>query len=403
MTITERSREGASMLRWVGACVLLILVASTPVVYGQEGPDTADLNTKAIELSKQGAFLEAIEIWRTLIEREGDQYRYASVLYMNVGRNYQKLENHAQAWWYLDRSIKLSDGRSKKATRWRTEVEANLKPGNVLVELEVLEPGARLIVQEGEKLRGYPLPAMWWFPAGEHALTLRSDKHGLVQRKIKVAADSTTFRLSMKEQPKPGVLVVEPKPAAAKVSVGKEPAVTGRFEGSLPPGKVVVTVEAEGHQSWRGEADVAPGGVTVLRPELIPLRPVEPEGGRISVLSWSLLGAGAAMMVAGGGTMWAASSNLDDLKSEFRDKYPDFDNAPPNSAIREDWNSRVDDEVDPLEYSSYALWGAGALCAGAAGVLIYLDMTTEPAGGNVGVVPVATTAGEYGFSMQFVF
>ena len=389
------------MLRLIA--VLVLCFVSAPLGHGQEAPGTADLNTKAIELSKQGAFPEAIEIWITLIGREGDQYRYASVLYMNVGRNYQKLENYPQAWWYLDRSIKLSDGRSKKATRWRTEVEEKLKPDNVLVELEVLEPGARLIIQEGRRLRGYPLPAMWWFPPGKHALTIRSDTHGLVQREIEVKSDSTTFSLSMKEQRKPGLLVVEPKPEGALVSVGGEPGVAGRFEGKLPPGKVVVKVEAEEYQAWRGEAEVMPGGKTVLTPELILLRPPELEGGKISVLSWSLLGAGAAMLMAGGGTMWAASSNLEDLRSEFRAEYPDFDNAPPNSTIRKDWNSRVEDEVSPLEYSSYALWGAGALCAGAAGVLIYLEMTGEPADGSVGVVPLATGAGDYGLSMQVVF
>ena len=271
------------------------------------------------------------------------------------------------------------------------------------MELEVLEPGARLIIQEGRRLRGYPLPAMWWFPPGKHALTIRSDTHGLVQREIEVKSDSTTFSLSMKEQRKPGLLVVEPKPEGALVSVGGEPGVAGRFEGKLPPGKVVVKVEAEEYQAWRGEAEVMPGGKTVLTPELILLRPPELEGGKISVLSWSLLGAGAAMLMAGGGTMWAASSNLEDLRSEFRAEYPDFDNAPPNSTIRKDWNSRVEDEVSPLEYSSYALWGAGALCAGAAGVLIYLEMTGEPADGSVGVVPLATGAGDYGLSMQVVF
>jgi hypothetical protein len=309
-----------------------LLAAGLSLPASAQEVDPAAANLKAIDLSRAGAYEEAIEIWITLLQRQGDQYEHAPVLYRNIGRNYQKLERYPQAWWYLRRAVEMGTADREKPALWLFQVEKSLKEaGLIQVRLVAAEAGARIVLDEGERLRIYAAPLDWWFPAGPRSVTLKTAAGELVPCPIDVSTTRTRFVL----------------PPGADDPIEK-PADPGHGKPS----------------AWR----------------------------RVRPLSWSLLGSGAALLAGGGVTWFFAERNLEQLDSDIREKYGDEPlPAAFHDQARAEWDDRIGSEVAPLEWTSYALWGLGAGTLTAGVVLAIMDTRDEndPPGSTLLFVPTS--------------
>lgn len=333
-----RHRTGAP------ACVALLLVVAilgpSAHIEAGEKPDPSTLNLKAIELSRDGAYLEAIEIWLAMLIEQGPGYAFAAVVHRNVGRNYQKLDMAPQSWWHLRQAVELASEGAEKPALWLFETERALEKQHVKVSLTVHPAGSHVVFEEKGKLRTYPAPLSWWFVPGRHSLTIQQPDGRLVQYPVEI----------------------------------------GRTTRSLVVGKP----ETE---------PIAPVPVTA-----------DDKSRKIGRTTWILLAAGTAFAIAGGVTYGVAASNLSDLEADFEDTYgltplsqAQYD------AVGNDWDREISSRVQSWETASWVLWGTGAATLALAGVFLYLDLTDgdDETASRFGVAPLAGEVNGVSFGFTF--
>jgi len=303
-------------------------------------PDPSALNQKAIELSREGALTEAIDVWWTILDSEGEGYKYAAVVHRNIGRNFQKLELWAEAWYHLDRCVRL-DASDVKCAQWRMDVEEKLLPGHVRVLLQADAAECRLVLEEAGAERSLPSPVEWWFVRGAHKVLVSDPIAGTRSEIIEVA-----------ENAPPRVL-------------------TCRQEAFVP------AVEPAVRSSWLG---------------------------RVEFRDWLLVGGGVAALLAGGATWWVASSRLDDLDADFETRYGDAAlTMAQYLEVEREWESGVDDRVEPWERASYVLWGVGGAALATGAVLAAVLTPEDGEALSVTVVPAGPAGEPPSFLLEFPF
>jgi hypothetical protein len=204
MTSTDSYRRGlansGSHCLWLSLVVATLLLGAGSFAVraqGEELPfDPAAANTKAIELSRQGAYVEAIDIWLSLMDRLGPEYVHRHVLHRNVGRNYQHMALLAPAAYHLRLAVALGGAQQEKAALWLFAVEEELRRTHVKVTLEAPEVGSQLVLDEGSRLRAYTLPLDWWFLPGQVRLTIRLPNGEVAQRTETVGEKETHLTLA---------------------------------------------------------------------------------------------------------------------------------------------------------------------------------------------------------------
>lgn len=247
----ERPRIRLHCRGWV---VLLLFISLPLAAQERPAPDVSELNDQAIELSGQGAYEEAIEIWLGLLARTGDPGPYSAVLHRNIGRNYQKMGSPEHAWYHYSLASSVEDDSGLLKT-WMGEVERELEQaGKHPLRVQARE-GTRLVMKDGEKLRSYPCPLTWWWATGN------------------------------------ATVVVE------------------RPSGSIEQETVAVT---PGRSEWLMDSSEP-----VPEPELPLEEPTSAVGTGPRWWHWGILGSGLAVAAAGGIVLGIASSNLSDLRGDF--------------------------------------------------------------------------------------
>ncbi len=178
---------------WFGVTALLsVCLAAPPLVRAQSEaapPDPARLNEQAIELSRQGELAEAIEIWWSILESQGSEYKHAAVVHRNIGRNYQKLEQWPEAWYHLDRCVTLAPADAR-CVEWRAAVEGRLSGAYVKAQLRTDVTSCGVLLGEMERERVYAAPVDWWFKPGVHRLTVVDARLGTRSHSLEPSSQS---------------------------------------------------------------------------------------------------------------------------------------------------------------------------------------------------------------------
>ena len=324
-----------------GVWLLLSLPAAAP---GQpRQPDSGALNEQAIALSKGGAYAEAIEVWWRILEREVPGYSHAAVIHRNIGRNYQKLDALPEARWHLNEAVRSTDKPHPKALEWLAAVDAALAGEHLEVVIDVEGRDGEVLVEEGGKLRAYPEPLTWWFRPGDYKLSVRARDGALRQHNLRIAPGRTRYLL----------------PARAAVKVPPKD----------PPDDP---------------------------PPIVEPPPPSSRWARVPAWKWALLGVGAAAVIGGGVTYGVADARLSDLRTDFRRDHPSGSRTPASRpSIEAAWDDAVASDVQPLEVSSYVLWGVGGAAVVTGAVLVSLELLGDepPAPGIPTLAPAAAGQG----------
>jgi len=350
------------MVRFTFWLLIAVTLASFPAAgRSQDRPDIALLNNRAVELSLKGDFERAIRIWLRLVDHVGDDHEYGWVFHKNIGRNYQKLGRHAEAWWHLERCLAPTSEDAALVGMWRQEVEEHLTQEHVRVSLEADAPAAAVRIAEGDDATWYKTPLEWWFRPGAHTVLVKArnqDPHKISFHKISFEVTDETNRLTLslpaeeKLADKPPPVPVSPIPVLPK---------NGSSDSGVP--------------AWK----------------------------------WFILGGAGALAAGGAVTFHLASSNLNeqqDKHDEWKRKTfpPDGTISPGDEdAVQNDWDNRFEDEVRPLEVTSYVLWGLASATLVTSAILLYPDLFPEESVDQAAEVAPYLAPGGGGINATFSF
>jgi len=347
--------------------------------------DVADLNNKAVQLTKAGEFMEAIEIWLGLVEKVDPEYEYLWAFHLNIGRAFHKLLDPAPAWWHLTRSAELNPAH-KKTLKWLDEVETALGKGHVKVTVKGFSPGTRVRFIHGKKEQWYPAPFTWWFKPGSHKLTARAEGYKGKDIDIVVNSKSTEVELYLKKDRKRGTIIFTVEPREAAVYLNKKQVGSGGFHGNVDEGSHVIDVKLDGYKDHFWGVHVSAGSRikehVVLIPTEVPPPPVsngdvKPAGA--PAWKWILAGSSVAAALAGGMTFYIAAGNATDERDAITAKYNlgQGISASEEATVQGEWDQRISDEVTPWVTTSYVLWGYAGVTAIASAILLYPDLTAD--------------------------
>ncbi len=361
--------------------LVFLLLAASPA-YAADPTSVGARNKEAIKLSKAGELGPAIGIWLSLLSETGTDYEYRWVFHKNIGRNYQKLSRHPEAWWHLTQAWELSGGgKSKKLLAWVGEVETAMNGTHTKIHLEGDAEGTTVRFPEDEHGYVYRTPLDWWFPHGEALLRVSAPNREAAARSFKVTTESRTETLVLPLPTGLGVLVLRGDPNAELLLDG---AVVGTGEARVETtaGTHIAEARVDGVQRWVGEVEVL-SRETVTQDLRTPVTPPPPAGPRVAPWKWVLLAGGVAAVAGGGVTWWLAGENLDDQRGAYAgwlDTTYGLGGAVPagdEGAATKEWNDRVARKVTPMQISSYALWGVGGAMVVTSAVLVGLDLADD--------------------------
>lgn len=388
---------------------LLVLTANTAA---QDKPDIAARNKEAIELSQQGELEKAIFVWLQLLKDTPGSYKHRWIFHKNVGRNYQKLAMLPEAWWHLERSLKLRGAPDEKAFRWRNVVETALARKHARIRVYVQGKNGAVKVGEGQHGAWRKTPFYWWFPLGEQRVTIRAEGVAAVPVDFKVGSEVEVLELS---PPTHGMVVLDILPATAILTVDKTPVQPGTTELRLKAGEHEIAAASPQFIGDSKTFTVVAGksqsvSLHLQKKVLIPPKPDPKPEPPTAWWKWTVFGVGAAMVLAGGVTYAVADSRLSDEKKAHQDwrvvqGLTGSLSSAQSQQVASDWDARLSDRVEPLEYGSYALWGAGAAAVVTGAVLLYPDLFgTAKEGQNrkVSLFPMLTDTAA-GMKMEWTF
>jgi hypothetical protein len=388
---------------------LLVLTANG---VAQDKPDISASNKEAIELSQQGELEKAIFVWLQLLKITPGSYKHRWIFHKNVGRNYQKLAMLPEAWWHLERSLKLRGVPDKKAFQWRNVVETALARKHARIRVYVQGKNGEVKVGEGKHARWVKTPFHWWFPLGPQTVRIRAEGVAAVPVEFKVASELEVLELS---PPTHGMVVLDILPAAAILTVDKTPVQPGTTELRLKAGKHEIVASAPQFTADATTFTVIAGKSQSVKLHLqkkvvIPPKPDPEPQPRSAWWKWTVLGGGIAMVLAGGVTYAVADSRLADEKKAHQDwriiqgLTGSLSDAQ-SQQVASDWDARLSDRVEPLEYGSYGLWGVGSAVIVAGAVLLYPDLfgaAEEEKDRKVSLTPMLTDTAA-GVMMEWTF
>ena len=398
----------------LAAIIALLAVASAwpEQVRAQSKEKASEFNSKAIEAYKAKKYLEAIDYWQQAYDYATDEQK--TKLHKNIGLALQQLERLPEAWYHMHEYLRRDKWKDKKVGKRLSEVEKNLVRTYLKVSLNSRPVGATAVLPPGDRLHQLPTPLVWWLPPGEYAVELKLKGYKTRKETVKVAlrgANNFTFELKLVAEA--GKLALKGGVEGSKVLVDGKVAGDLPFSKDLPPGEYSVEVIYPDGTSWKKVLTVnskKTASLTVPAPRAAgdPVGPVQKPGGggggRSHTLEWVAIGAGGALLVAGGVLMAMYSGKVDDMSSLRDDEYPELSDSTAHKyydSYREDYDA-LWDEAQPLGVMSIVCFVAGgaSVLAGAGTMLLLDDPPTASSG--VSLTPLVMP-GTTGFSLDYTF
>lgn len=329
------TKKLASVL--MGLLVSSLLITSQARAQTSGGVDPIDEFNRGAQLAAGTQYQEAIDVWLKVLPSLPQENR--PLAHKALGLAYKRLGQFTQAWHYLSLYAAVNDEPVVRA--WLDELRVELAKDKIRIKIECL-PGGGLISfldSENEGLsRTHICPLDWWFI----------------------------------------------------------------------PGRVGISVSAEGYQPWTGSLEIAATGDKGLRQVVLDKLGAAPAHAAAAVgppkkatvarsrtLETALLAGGAGLVLVGG-----VLGVLGYVKSEdLWDKYSDRKVYPDRRAAKDRYNHAFDDQVVPLQVSSYALYGLGGAAA-ATGLILWL-VRPATSGATSGLLEVGPMPLEGGGGMTF--
>lgn len=323
---------------------VVLLCLSTEHVSAQQPPGV--MLERAAEMARDERFEEAIAIWLEVIDQlTGSE---AAMTNKKLGVAFRQTGRLPEAWFFLSGYLSSDLGQNDvTAAGWLADVESSMSHTHIKVTIQCSPK--ETVTHVPVSLPGTAMPSTirvrspsfsWWFPPGEHRLGAVATGH--VTKWVPISVNSGGG---------PSVKWITLSPVQTVSSSPVEP--------------------------------VAPSVPTLLAPDK------RSKGSRTAEIM--LIGAGAAIGVAGAFVNLRAHLTNEDLVNKYEDRkrYPDADDA------KDAYDVDYDDQVMPSLSGAYALYGIG----GAAILAGLLTWAVRDPGGNddsrsaFGVAPFTSPEG----------
>jgi len=190
--------------RLVTAVLVFVLLLPAAAVVAEEGSVEAR-NNQAVEFTRQNEFGKALELWESLLQEVGPDYKHRWAFHLNAGRCCQKLGWFAEAHWHYSTCLAITAGKNDRAEEWRAEVEKALSSRRSRVVIKTGVVGSEVRPESSRPGRWYPAPLTWWLKAGTYKLSARAPGY-----------QETVANMRIGDQG--GVLTVKMKAAAPKIT-----------------------------------------------------------------------------------------------------------------------------------------------------------------------------------------
>lgn len=327
---------------WIYLPLLVALLAPAQVTAADEDP--GQMANEAMKLYEDPATRdEAVALYHKALGNAVGKVRIEVL--KNLGKAYGAMSAYAEAFPYLHFAF-LSEGGTDLKIRDALEfVRKKLSLDHVQVRVET-DPVRSVVAFPGVGgPHRFRTPATWWFQPGTYSIQV------------------THAGYHSKEE----TLVVK---------AGKPPVVKVVLEEI----KVAKPVK---------DPDTGTGSDSGAGSE-------KPEIRRTPGWKWALLGGGLALAAGGGATWMVGWDRGNGLNKEYDGRY-----APGAAAnLRAKYDRRWDDEVVPMQISSYVLWGVGGAAAVTGLVLLLTDGPAPerpaPEGGSAGLQVLPAVWGDGG-------
>ncbi len=297
--------------------MLLLLVALLiPTWAAAEDEDPGEMANRAMKLYEDPATrADAIALYHKALGKATGRVRIEVL--KNLGKAYGAMNAYAEAFPYLHFAFMSEGGTDLKIREALEFVRKKLSEDHVQVRVET-DPTRSVVTFPGEGgPHRFRTPATWWFQPGTYSISITHDGY----------------------HPKEETLVVK--------------------SGKAPTVKIVLVAK----KIDRPSKDPTVVGTSA------PTDAGKPAVRKIPGWKWALLGGGLALAAGGGATWMVGWDKGNSLNDEFSGHV-----APGQVAARKaKYDQRWEDEVTPLQLSSYVLWGVGGAAAVAGLVLLLTD------------------------------
>jgi len=306
------------MKTWTMLPLLLALLTPTWAAAADEDP--GEMANRAMKLYEDPATQgEAVALYHKALGKATGRVRIEVL--KNLGKAYAAMSAYAEAFPYLHFAFLSEGGTDLKIRDGLEFVRKKLSEDHVQVRVET-DPTRSVVTFPGEGgPHRFRTPAAWWFQPGTYSIQVTHDGyHSKEETLVVKAGKAPTVKITLVAKE----IAVPVKDPDAKPTVG-------------------------------GPSD--------------PTDPEKPAVRKIPGWKWALLGGGLALAAGGGATWmvgWDRGNGLDD---EFSGHV-----APAKAAARKaKYDQRWENEVVPLQISSYALWGVGGAAAVTGLILLLTD------------------------------
>lgn len=297
---------------------------------------------RGVELASEKRYEEAIAVWLEVFPDLAPADRGKA--HMALGLAFKRLEMYPEAWHHLATYLENYGSGDRSAALWVEEIEEKLRADYTKVAIICdpvkanlyLEPSKRFATFASPPI--YECPVTWWFKPGKNSVYVEKDGFDAVAEELNVRQRGDTgqrhIRLEKAESQVQIVRMDDPQP-------------------TVEPKKAAEPVPA----------------VEAPKPDVLVAQPEEGKS-KARILEWSLMGGGVAMTVVGGILHGVAASRNKDLYDKYnREGILDGD-------VR--YRSAFQDDVQPMVYASYALYGLGLATAATGAVLYFVAGPKEP-------------------------
>jgi len=314
--------------------LLFLLAASLPArAEDKRSPDVlAKEVDRALGLAQQGKLDEAISIWRDVLDELPAASR--GDVHVNLAVAYKGLERLPEAWYHLDAYLKATKEKDEAVEKERAGVEKALVKTHVPLHFSCDAPGTMLSFDgSGDDL--YPCPLRWWFKRGTEG---------------EVAASA------------PGHLPGETPIRALELD--RDRRIVVYLEPAKQPEVPIKTDAGEGTRTDVAKPTGRPSGLA---------------------WKWSLVGGGAALVLTGVVLQVVANNKDQDLRKDYPGEVTDFTEWQVN---RKGYEDGFNNEVKPLAYGAYAMYGIGGAAAATGLVFLIADWSRPTAPATARVRPL---------------
>jgi len=291
----------------LAAVMTMATLTLTTPGHCQAGKDPTDRFNQGVALAKQKKYGEAAAVWLKVLPDLSEEY--IPKAHKALGLAYKKLNRGPEAAYHLHQYLGLTGNKDKTAAAWLEQVEKELASTHVKVAFTCQPDNAevRLAAKASTKGAGHDL--VYACP-----LTYWLVPGEYVARARAAGFEGRKFRLSFAKKDKKRSFLLKLKPVG-QTGISDKP---------------------------KGDSDPFP------------------------ILEWALVGSGVALIATGGILHGLAYSTNQDLY----DKYGDTSKYPDGAAADKLYDQAYDDDVQPKEYTAYALYGVGAAAATVGAVLL---------------------------------